>query len=153
MGARKFTDMQRQAIYLMYHLGGCSYRELAKEYNTSFETLGKILKDPSLSWLDEKIARAKAENAEKTARTMREHFEKNRTKALALIDKLLDIPDELIEASSLRDRVGAANYIKEMFADRDDGTDGTPITVNISLEDTSKPPQEESTEEAETECQ
>ena len=68
---------------------------------------------------------------------MREYFAEGRQNAQSLIGRLLDIPDELIQSSSLRERVGAAHYIKEMFLDPEIELGGDKVNVVINLSDTS----------------
>ena len=131
----KLSEKQKKNIVASYIAGGVTYSMLARKYGVGIDTIRRAVKaDPEFA---KKCEELKKEEEAQTAQSMAEFFAAGRKNAQSLITRLLNIPDELIESSTLRERVGAAHYIKEMYADNDDGVDGTPVTVNISFEDTS----------------
>lgn len=141
-GARrvaKLTDKQKKIIVAAYASGAATAPELAKEYGVSAMTVYRVIEaDPDFVKKCEEI-KNEAEN--EAAETLREYFANNQKHGRNLVSRLLNIPDELIDASSLRERVGAAHYVKEMFLGKD-GADAAaetePINITLTVQDLSK---------------
>ena len=117
----KLTEKQKKNIIAAYAAGDITQSELAKKYKVSCQTISRIIKnDPDFVKKSEDI---KKEVEEEAVKSMTEYLNSRKAQGQSLIDRLLDIPDELISASSLRDRVGAANYIYNMHKEKttDDG--------------------------------
>lgn len=124
----KLTERQRKNIVASYAAGGVTMKDLACKYGVDAATISRIIKrDAEFA---NKCNGIKNEIENETAETMRDYFRIRRSQAQSLLDILLDIPVELVKASSLRDRVGAAHYIKEMFAEgKDEDTGGSDDNV------------------------
>ena len=87
---------------------------IAKKLNISSTSLYRALEnDTELLGLVESFGELSGEskkNAAANARqALKELYEKKGTELVEKFYKLINVPEELIEASSLRDRVGAAN--------------------------------------------
>lgn len=134
----KLTEKQKKNIVALYAAGGISQKALAKEYGVSETTIrNTINSDPDFA---ENCGYIKKGAEEEISESLREYFKSSQGFAKGLIERLLNIPDELIEASSLRERVGAAAYVRDMFlSEKDDneGEDGTPTTIEVVIEDAS----------------
>lgn len=133
----KLTDADKKNIIAAYATGTWTVRELAAKYGVGKTTISQVLNDPRFSDIRTQTDKIKNEELEKTYASMREYFAAGRQSAQTLIGKLLNIPQELIDASSLRDRVGAAHYVKEMFLDPEIDLGGDKVNVVINLADTS----------------
>lgn len=114
----KLTARQEQNIVSAYAAGGVSQTDLAVKYGVNNATISRIIKRNAE--FAEKCKEIKKEQEEEDAETMREYFKSRRGKAQSLLDALLNIPQDLIDKTSVRDRVGAAHYIKEMFLEGKD---------------------------------
>ena len=136
--ARKLTQRDREDICLAYAGGGWTVRKLAEKYGVGKTTISEIINDAKLSDVRDEADRIKKEELKKTYASMREYFAAGRENAQTLITRLLNIPQELIDGSSLRERVGAAHYIKDMFTDPDIELGGDKVSVVINLADTSE---------------
>jgi hypothetical protein len=136
--ARKLTQRDREDICLAYSGGGWTIRKLAEKYGVGKTTISEIINDAKLSDVRAEAERIKKEELEKSYASMREYFAARREDAQSLITRLLNIPQGLIDMSSLRGRVGAAHYIKDMFADPDMEIGGDKVNVVINLADTSE---------------
>lgn len=133
----KLTDADKKNIIAAYATGTWTVRELAAKYGVGKTTISQVLNDPRFSDIRTAADKIKNEELEKTYASMREYFAAGRQSAQTLIGKLLNIPQELIDASSLRERVGAAHYVKEMFLDPDIDLGSDKVNVVINLTDTS----------------
>lgn len=137
--AVRLSEQQKKNIVAAYAAGRYTARELASKYGTSIDAIYRVIKaDKQFA---EKCKNIKNEAEEEAAETLREYFANNQKQAKNLVARLLNIPDELIEASSLRERVGAAHYVKEMFLGKD-GADAAaetePINITLTVQDLSK---------------
>lgn len=134
----KLTEKQKKNIVALYAAGGISQKALASKYGVSESTIrNTINSDPDFA---ENCGHIKKEAEEETEESLREYFKSSQGFAKGLIERLLNIPDELIEASSLRERVGAAAYVRDMFLtdkDEDVGEDDTPSIIEVVVEDAS----------------
>lgn len=135
--ARKLTSRDREDIVIAYSSGEWTVRQLADKYGIGKSTVSDIIRDSKLADVRQFADNIKNEERQKTYASMQEYFSAERQNAQTLIGKLLNIPQELIDASSLRDRVGAAHYIKEMFLDPETDLGGDKVNVVINLADTS----------------
>lgn len=137
--AVKLSEQQKKNIVAAYAAGRYTARELASKYGTSIDAIYRVIKaDKQFA---EKCKNIKNDAEEAAAETLREYFANNQKQAKNLVARLLNIPDELIDASSLRERVGAAHYVKEMFLGKDgaDAADETePINITLTVQDLSK---------------
>lgn len=131
----KLTERQKKNIIAAYAAGGVSLSDLAGRYKVSVETIRRAVK--SDGDFVKKCEDIKKESDEETFKSLKDYFSSNQKFAKNLIGRLLDIPDELIAASTLRERVGAASYIKEMFTADGAADEREPISVVINLADTS----------------
>lgn len=112
----KLTEKQKKNIIAAYATGDVTQKSLAKKYGVSESTIKRVIqKDPDF---DGKCTTIKKEAEEEAVKSMTEYLNSRKAQGQSLIDRLLDIPDELISASSLRDRVGAANYIYQMHKEK-----------------------------------
>lgn len=131
----KLTERQKKNIIAAYAAGGVSQKALADKYGVSEATIHRVIgNDPEF---EGKCKTIKKEEEEETFKSLKDYFSSNQRFAKNLIGRLLDIPDELIAASTLRERVGAASYIKEMFTADGAADEREPISVVINLADTS----------------
>lgn len=135
----KLTERQKRIIVAAVASETATVNELAEEYKVSAMTIYRVLEaNPEFVKQCEYIKK-KAE--EETAETLKEYFSNNQKHARSLVSRLLNIPDELIDASSLRERVGAAHYVKEMFLGKD-GAESTeesePINITLTVQDLTK---------------
>lgn len=135
---KKLTRKQEENIVVLYASGAWSIRDLAKKYSVSKDTISNILNNRDYEEIRTKSDTIKKEEEETSLISMQEYFKERRSRAQRLLDSLLDIPEELIQKSSLRDRVGAAKYIQDMFVDPDGALEGDKVNVIINLADTSK---------------
>ena len=134
----KLTEKQKKNIVAAYASGGVSYKALAKKYGVSDATISRIIaSDPEYV---RKCNEIKNEGEEESCKSLKDYFANNQTHAKKLISRLLDIPDELIAASTLRERVGAASYIRDMFIidSASDAVDDTPADIEVVVEDASE---------------
>ncbi len=134
----KLTERQKKNIIAAYAAGGVSYGDLAKKYGVSDATICRVIgNDPEFA---KKCNTLKNESEEETFKSLKDYFSSNQRFAKNLIGRLLDIPDELIAASTLRERVGAASYIKEMFLDKSElgGDEEGGINVTLTIKDLSE---------------
>ena len=139
MGVVKLTQIQKNEI-VAKRAAGAKIMDLANEYHVSKTFISDLCRVESEEYAEIRKTAEKIKNEElqKTYATMREYFAEGRQTAQGLIARLLNIPQELIDGSSLRDRVGAAHYIKDMFADPDIELGGDKVSVVINLADTSE---------------
>lgn len=132
----KLTERQKKNIIAAYAAGGISQKDLAIKYGVSESTIYKLLKSREDDFTG-KVRDIKKEEEVRICASMAEYFSNGRAGAQKLLDRLLDIPDELIAASSLRDRIGAAHYVKDMFLDPEGGIGDGKVSVHITFADTS----------------
>ena len=134
----KLTERQKKNIIAAYAAGGVSQKALANKYGVSESTVRNIINnDPDFA---ENCGQIKKESEEETFKSLKDYFSSNQKFAKNLIGRLLDIPDELIAASTLRERVGAASYIRDMFIidGASDAVDDTPANIEVVVEDASE---------------
>ena len=134
----KLTERQKKNIVAAYASGGVSQKALAAKYGVSESTIRNIINnDPNFA---ENCRQIKKESEEESCKSLKDYFANNQTHAKNLISRLLDIPDELIAASTLRERVGAASYIRDMFIidSASDAVDDTPADIEVVVEDASE---------------
>lgn len=135
----KLTARQRKNIIASYAAGGVSQKDLAAKYGVDTATISRIIKrDPEFA---NKCKQIKNEQELEDAESMKEYFKNRRAQAQSLLDMLLNIPQTLVDSSSLRDRVGAAHYIKEMFLEGKDEhpTDEGDEHIEVVIVNNAKP--------------
>lgn len=121
---------------------------IAKKLNISSTSLYRALEnDTELLGLVESFGELSGEskkNAAANARqALKELYEKKGVELVEKFYKLINVPEELIEASSLRDRVGAAKLVLEMVGNIANAADEAQIddecaaTIEIISEDAS----------------
>lgn len=108
----KLTDSQKRIIVAAYASGGVSLRDLAAEYHVSKDTISNIVRENKD--FKTKLDNIKKENDEQEYRDILEYFKTNDGKLAGRISKALDVPDEVFDASSLRDRGGFAKLVSEL---------------------------------------
>lgn len=106
-----------------------------------------LTNDEELQALCEEIANESESNKKTAAENAKQALKDLYiNKGKELVDrfyKLIDVPEELIESSSLRDRMGAAKLMLEMvenianIADEAQSDDECPVTIEIIPEDAS----------------
>lgn len=134
----KLTEKQKKNIVASYAAGGVSQKALAVKYGVSESTIYRIVEKDST--FEGKCKSIKKEAEKVTQESLKEYFKSSQGFAKGLIERLLNIPDELIDASSLRERVGAAAYVRDMFLsekDEGDSKDDTPTVIEVVVEDAS----------------
>ena len=127
------NDAQKKHIIAEYATGKVSMKELAKKYGCSVTLIHKTVHaDTEFKKKCEEEAKAAEIEA---AASLRKYFAENQAHAAEVVKKLLDIPQELIDASTLRERVGAASYIKDMFMADGVNEEREPINVTLTVKD------------------
>ena len=110
--AIKLTEQQIRLI-VAAAAGGASLRDIAAEYGVSKDKIAKILRENKD--LKTNADRIKKEADEADYADIAEFFNQNRGKLAGRLAKALDIPDEIFEASSIRDRAGFAKIVTELI--------------------------------------
>lgn len=100
--------------------------------------LGDLCNDIATTVKNEK-ARACASAKEQ----IRQHFENNSNQLVQLFADIITVPKEVIDASSLRDRMGAGKLLLEMMEkqiaqnENEGNEDETPAIIEVVVEDAS----------------
>jgi predicted DNA-binding protein YlxM (UPF0122 family) len=109
--AIKLTDKQVHMI-VAASAGGATLREIAEAYGVSKDKIAKVLREnKDLKTVADNI---KKESDQQEYNDLLDYFEKNRVHLAGRISKALDVPDEVFDASSLRDRGGFAKLVSEL---------------------------------------
>lgn len=109
--AIKLTDKQVHMI-VAASAGGATLREIAEAYGVSKDKIAKVLREnKDLKTVADNI---KKESDKQEYNDLLDYFEKNRVHLAGRISKALDVPDEVFDASSLRDRGGFAKLVSEL---------------------------------------
>ena len=126
----KLTTEQKKEIVALYAGGGISQEELARRYKVSRALIAKIVaKDDSFA---QKVADVKKD----AEISMLEYIASRRGKAQSLMDALLDMPIEMVEKASMRDRMGALKILSECFAASEaERMADTNVTVSLEIRD------------------
>lgn len=130
--AIKLTEQQIRLI-VAAAAGGASLRDIAAEYGVSKDKIAKILRENKD--LKTKADNLKKESDEQAYADIADFFSQNRGKLAGRLAKALDIPDEIFDASSIRDRAGFAKVVTELALamknegkQESEGADGHSIT-------------------------
>ena len=120
--AIKLTEQQIRLI-VAAAAGGASLRDIAAEYGVSKDKIAKILRENKD--LKTTADNLKKESDEQAYADIAEFFNQNRSKLAGRLAKALDIPDEIFDASSIRDRAGFAKVVTELIlAMKHEGSEG-----------------------------
>lgn len=106
----KPTARQKANIVSAYAAGGVSMATLEKKYGVSEKTIWKVIND------DEKLPEKVRQEKKNAEMSMLDYIASRRGKAQSLMDALLDMPVEMTEKASMRDRMGAPKIPPECFA-------------------------------------
>ena len=126
----KLTTEQKKEIVALYAGGGISQEELAKRYGVSRPMIAKIVaKDDDFL---QKVTDVKKD----TEMSMLDYIASRRSKAQSIMDMLIDMPVEMIERASMRDRMGALKILSECFAASEaERLADTSVTISLEVRD------------------
>ena len=142
----KLTDSQKRIIVAAYASGGVSLRELAAEYHVSKDTISNILRENKDFQTKLDTIKKKSENQQ--YKNILEYFKQNDGKLAGRIEKALDVPDEVFDGSSLRDRGGFAKLVAELVLmikrerENEDGGENSGRRLEVVFVDNSKKTEE-----------
>lgn len=119
----KLTPEQRKEAVALYASGMYSYADLANKYGVPKPTIYSIIKkDHEFQTIANEV---KKDAEERAATTLAEFIENNHKTAVNLMGRLLDIPDALLDKSSLYERMGAVKTLRDVFtSERDERAQG-----------------------------
>lgn len=109
----KLSPKQKKNIIALYATGEYTLEALAKKYKVARNTIHKVIK--SDKDFAQKVDDIKKEVEEEAVKSLAQFIEDHQKDGQSLIERLLDIPDELIAKTSIRDRVGASSLLLQML--------------------------------------
>lgn len=116
----KLTEQDKKNIIAMYAGGGVSQVKLAQKYGVSRKAIQKVLAQGSTEYA-QKVAEVKKTAEEKAFKSLDEFIKAKVSTVTGLMGRLLDVPDTLIEKSSLYERMGAIKTLRDVFTTGSEG--------------------------------
>ena len=116
----KLTPKQKKNIVALYATGEYTQVELGKKFKVSKTMIGRIVNEDVEFGQKVAIIKNNIENAEVCS--ISKFIEKHQKDGQSLIERLLDIPDDLIKKTSIRDRVGASSLLLQMLSTKVNNT-------------------------------
>jgi hypothetical protein len=137
--ATKLTEQQVRMI-VAAAAGGATLRDIAAEYGVSKDKISKILRaNKEIKTNADKI---KKDADKKDYSDLADFFSQNRGKLAGRVAKALNVPDEVLEKASVRDRAGFAKVVTELILEmrregQEEGSGGASHNITFVFSDTS----------------